>query len=573
MIKKLFLFVLLFVLTILPRFVFLNNVPVAINNDELHYVLNAKSFFVTGKDITGKISPLDVLLFKYPSDEMIQSELPYFLEMSIFGPINFSLAGLALPNAILGILTIALIYLITKKLFDEKTAFVAGFIAALNPWLIFVSRTSYEAGAAIPFFLGILYLLLVTKGWRILLTIPIAFLAFYSYIGTKLIFVPFMFLSILYAYLYVNKRKYLKQYAMLFVLSLLLTLFFVFQIKQIPGARTSEILTPNNPRIIKQVNDMRATTIQNPLMTFSENKYYVYLTILAKNTFNALSPYYLFAGGDYFYLIGLHGIFYYVDVVFLVIGLMTLVIKRRKELIFLGFLIGLSLLPQIFHDPNGTGSFTPHITLLIPFLILPIAFGISKSLELVKNKNFRRIFMVCLVFTYLFLFVSFLNSYFFRFPLQEGTFAMPNRILSKYLSFKDNANRKIVVYSTNPMLDFKKFLFYSNGYYKKNVGLINESLARGNYVYKNITFLSCNNSSEITQNALFIDDMICGRTPLSGAINITQIKDSGVVYRIYNDKICSKYSLPRFISGLKLSDLAIESLSQEDFCKKFIVSY
>jgi hypothetical protein len=43
---------------------------------------------------------------------------------------------------------------------------------------------------------------------------------------------------------------------------------------------------------------MRATTVNNPLMSISENKYYLYLTILTKNTFNALSPYYLFAGGD-----------------------------------------------------------------------------------------------------------------------------------------------------------------------------------------------------------------------------------------------------------------------------------
>ena len=79
--RKYLLFFLLVLITILPRFIFLDRVPEAVNNDELHYALNAKSFALTGKDTTGKITPLDILLFKYPGNEMIQAELPYFLEM------------------------------------------------------------------------------------------------------------------------------------------------------------------------------------------------------------------------------------------------------------------------------------------------------------------------------------------------------------------------------------------------------------------------------------------------------------------------------------------------------------
>jgi len=568
--KKLLLFILLFALTILPRFVFSNNVPAAINDDELHYTLNTKSFFVTGKDITGKISPLDILLFKYPTGETAQAELPYFLEMPIFGLFNFSLAGLELPNVLFGVLTVALIFLITKKLFDEKTAFAAGFIAALNPWLIFISRTSYEAGIAIPLFLVIVYLLLVTRGWKILLTAPVLLLAFYSYIGTKLIFVPFVFLSIFYAYFYVNKRKYLKQYIVLFALSLLLTLFFVFQIKQATGARLSEILTPNDPSIVKQVNYAKLTTIKNPLMNLSENKYYVYLTVLTKNTFNVFSPHYLFAGGDYFYLVGIHGLFYYLDAIFLGLGGLFLFFKNRKLFVFLSFTIFLSALPEAFHNSAADGVFTPHVALLVPFLIIIIGFGINKMLSFRNNKYFY-IVLGLITLGYGLLFLNFANAYFFRFPLQEGTFEMQNRTLTKYISLVSN-NNSVTVYASHPKSVFEEYLFYSNNYNKNNIKTLNKLLTEENYVYKNISFLSCGKRPAIPQKNLIIDDMMCGRS-LPGALSIAQLSDSGARYNIYNDKLCSKYKLPRYVANLKLSDFNIESLSAQKFCQTFIIKY
>jgi 4-amino-4-deoxy-L-arabinose transferase-like glycosyltransferase len=569
--KKL-LFVLLFAIIILPRFVFLNNVPAAINEDELHYTLNTKSFVLTGKDILRKTSPLDILLFKYPAGETIQAELPYFLEMPIFGSsYGFSLAGLALPNAVFGVLTVGLIFLITKKLFDEQTALLTSFVASINPWLIFISRTSYEAGLAIPLFLAILYLLLVAKGWKILLIVPVALLAFYSYIGTKLIFLPLMMIGIAYAYFYINKRKFLKQYSILFILSLLLTVFFFFQILHNPSSRTSEILTPNSPKILEQMHYMRTMTIRNPLMNISENNYYIYLTVLAKNTFNAFSPFYLFAGADYFYLIGIHGLFYYLDVIFLGLGALLIFNKNRRLLVFLGALALLSALPEVFHNPDGNGVFTPHVALLVPILLIMIGFGLNKFLCFSKNK-YKYIFLSIIILGYTILFINFVNAYFFRFPLQEGTFEMQNRTLSKYLSLIKDTKGPIDVYASSPKTAFKEFLFYSNNYNSSTVRELNKSLTDNNLTYKNISFMGCSDRPAIPQKNLIIDSIMCNRKQ-DGALSIVQLSDSGARYYIYNDRLCSKYKLPQFITGLKLADLNIESMSEQQFCQKFIVKY
>src|SRR3990167_6213084 len=264
--RKNIFFLLLILIAILPRFIFLSNVPNAINQDELHYDLDAKSFFLTGKDVLGQTSLVDVLLFNSPKSEPLQAELQYFFEIPVLGLMGFSMTNLVLPNVLLGILTVVLIYLIALKLFNKNTAILAGLIASINPWLIFLSRTTYEAGPATLFFLCVFYILLTTKGWKILLTIPFALLAFYSYLGTKLIFLPFMFLSILYAYLYVNKRKYLKQYSLVFIFSIILTLFFFFQFKHYEVSRTSEIVLPNSPEIVEQVIGFRKMAIQSPFL-------------------------------------------------------------------------------------------------------------------------------------------------------------------------------------------------------------------------------------------------------------------------------------------------------------------
>jgi hypothetical protein len=379
-----------------------------------------------------------------------------------------------------------------------------------------------------------------------------------------------MLLAILYVYFRVNKRKYLKQYILLFVSSLLITLFFLFQLKQIPGARTSEILTPNNTAITKQVNYMRATTIKNPLMTFSENKYYVYLTILAKNTFNTFSPYNLFAGGDYFYLIGIHGLFYYIDAFFLALGLLFLFFKNRKLFAFLISLTFLAALPEVFHNASGSGILMSHVTLIVPFLIVIIGFGISNVLKF-RNSKYFYIFLGVIILVYGFLFLSFVNSYFFRFPLQEGTFEMQDRTLAKYIMLMDNTKDPITIYSSSPDSAFKEFLFYSNSYKKSNIESLNKSLTERNFVVNNITFLSCDKQPLIRGKNLFINDINCGKR-LDGALTIGQLSDSGARYYIYNDKICSKYSLSGFISNLRLSDFSIEGLPVKNFCQTFIIS-
>jgi 4-amino-4-deoxy-L-arabinose transferase-like glycosyltransferase len=571
--KKNAFFLIIIIVAILPRFIFLNNVPNAINDDEIHYVLDAKSFILTGRDVLGQVTPFDVLLFHSPKIDPMQAELQYFLEIPVFGLMPFSLFNLILPNAIIGVLIVVLIYLITLKLFDRNTAIVAGLIAAFNPWFIFVSRTTYEAGPATLFFLCTFYVLLITKGWKILWTIPFSLLAFYSYIGTKLIFLPFMFLSILYAFLSINKKKYLKQYALLFGFSCLLALFFALQLKSYGGsARGTEILLPNNPSIVTLVNDFRNVSIPNPFMSLFENKYTTYMSILIKSTLNIFSPTYLFTNADYFFLVSGHGLFYYIDALLLIVGAVWLFMYQRKLFYFFISLILISIFPQIFHKSSIEGNFTPHIALLIPIFVISIGVGINAVLKKIKNKKHLPLFLISLGLVYLILFFNFCYFYFYKFPLQSGTFAIQDRILSKYISLGANKST-VTIFSPDPRLLFKEYIFYQNAYSGKTVGEINKSLKEKRYVFNNISFYTCNYTGLKDTSKLIISDIACAKDFGGNTVNVAQLKDSGKRYVIHHDRVCGQYNLPGYISNLKLSDFNIEKLTDKKFCETFIVSY
>src|SRR3989304_6645988 len=89
--------ILLFSFAFVLRKVLLHVVPTALSPDEITYVLNAKSIYLTGKDISGTWNPLFLtpVPFEYPQSELIYPVLTPFI-----GPVPFSLAGAHLPGAV-----------------------------------------------------------------------------------------------------------------------------------------------------------------------------------------------------------------------------------------------------------------------------------------------------------------------------------------------------------------------------------------------------------------------------------------------------------------------------------------
>src|SRR5438045_9685748 len=109
------------------------------------------------------------------------------------------------------------------------------------------------------------------------------------------------------------------------------------------------------------------------------------------------------------------------DFLFLFIVSFWLFARKNKLFFFFLFGIVLSTVPQIIHDPQAGGNFTPHIALLFPFFIMLIGVGIARVTEIPhKFLKIGSIFLVVMI--YLFSLEIFLNVYFYLFTLQTVIF-------------------------------------------------------------------------------------------------------------------------------------------------------
>ena len=567
--------ILIILLASFVRLLWIDKVPNAIGGDELTYIINAKAMFLTGSDISGTWNPLSGFIFKYPAYTLPQAEFPYLLLAPVVGLTKLSLFDARITYSLLSILSVLLIYLVAKELFDKNVGIIAGFIAAINPWFIYIGRTNYEASPAIFFFLLGLLLLLKAREWRIIWSIPFLFLAFYSYIGTKLSFLPFVFIACLFGYFVANKKKYSKQYLIVFAAStflvILFILSFVFKVSSSPS-RLGEIFTPNDPLIAKQVDAIRHVSIQTPFTGIFENKFTIYLRVIITKLFKSLASDYLFAYGDNFFSILRHGMFYVLDAFFLLIGLAGAYANKRKSFWFLLALVLVSTFPQILHTAD-LGNMVFHLSLMFPFLVILIAVGVWEILNLFKNKHYFYVSSAVTIFLYTFLLFNFLNIYFFQWTMQ-GYYDFHVRVFSKYVALADKNNQQVFIYSPSAPDIFKKYLFYSNGYNKATYLKVRAIYKADKFTFGNLKFVGCDNTINPTQTSdLIVYDFNCGALKKDYKhIAIPRLSDGGQSYEIFNDKICSGFNLKHYPYGLKINDFAIESQPSQKFCETFITN-
>jgi len=111
--NKLFL-LLIIIFALFLRVLWLGRIPIAISGDELDYILDAKSIFLSGKDLTGKWTPLSLT----PAPHTIpKGELPSLLISPLIGPLGMSLFNSRLPNVGFGIGMLLTFYLIAQRFF------------------------------------------------------------------------------------------------------------------------------------------------------------------------------------------------------------------------------------------------------------------------------------------------------------------------------------------------------------------------------------------------------------------------------------------------------------------------
>ncbi|MFC1627020.1 ArnT family glycosyltransferase [Patescibacteria group bacterium] len=204
--KHLWLILVVLLATVL-RFYNLSSNPPSLSWDEAAIGWNAKSMFHTRRDEFGTRLPL---AFRSFGD--YKAPLYIYLTAPVVGFFGLTEINIRLVSVLAGIASIVVIYLITEKLFNKKTALVSAALLAITPWSILISRGAFEQNLALFFILlGIYWFITALKKTIWLIPSAISFgLSLYTYHSPK-IFVPIFVLSSLLIYrkkLFTKKTKY-----------------------------------------------------------------------------------------------------------------------------------------------------------------------------------------------------------------------------------------------------------------------------------------------------------------------------------------------------------------------------
>lgn len=552
------------------RFLFLDTIPTGITNDELDYVLNAKSIWKTGKDMSQLWAPY---FLTPPTGTFPMAELPSVLMAPFIGPLPLSLFNARFGYAFFGSFLSILLYFLANRLFhSKKISFIVGLCIALNPWAIFFSRTGLDAPIAVFFYYLFFFFALSKNSFVYILSLLSFSIAFFSYIGTKLIAIPIALLPLI---LHDNKRNHLPMKAgMLILLGFGLTVFFIYNAQHASTkTRMNELFFPTSTIVSSDVDNERKLSLPSPVTHLFANKVTSYVNISLTKYLNAFSPNLLFLNGDTrsAFSVWTHGYFYIIDILFFLYGFAIMFHTHKKQLIFLLGIILLAPIPTVLSTVGV--SYPIRSSLLFPSLILIIGYGISAFTDTIKTKKVFLPITLLIISVYLFSAAHFLFIYIFRNPVanSEG-FDFSSRIISSYL-LRSSRKTPVTVFTGSPKTLYKQYIFYANTYDKNTMYSLANSSNETIFSVHAITFKTCAQFDEEDLKTTYIVEpsLACQIIPKKDIkIEIAQLSDAGTIYRIYNDRLCNPLQRLPYPRLNTLNDLHIENLTDNNFCRLYI---
>lgn len=558
--KKWLVLIIIFAVALFSRLYGLNREPNGITNDELHFVLNAKAVWYRGSDMSGKWNPWSLT----PTPDNPSAELTSQLLAPLIGPMPMNLVTVKIPFAIINSLLVVVLGLIAWEI-SPVTGVIAGLIAIVNPWNFYMGRIAFDQPMATAFMMLTLWLLIKMKGKRILLAIPAAFLAFFTYIGTKVIFIPWIVVAVIWGWLK-NSRKNSGMYIWVVVAAILMTGFYLLNLTKSP-MRINELSTPYSQSIIAEVETDRRQSLPSALNQLFDNKYTLYLQHFAKKYVNSFSPNLLFNVSDETYLLSYwkHGFFYYLDIIFLIVGGYFLFRYKREFFYGLGILLLIAPIPEAIRADNMP-AYAFHSCLQFPILIIIIAIGIGYVIKL------RPKLTGIIIVGYSLSFLNLMNLYFYRYPVyQPDGFFFSERQLAKYLDLETKNGTKIVVVGNEPSNLFRQYLFYTQQYTKENFEKIKiiYQKDRNNIQFNKITFTKNKSTDLMVKGTTYITqyDYHHWDWPRTALRQIT----SGVEkYSIYNSNLCRLDAKQDDWIQIKAGDFNVENWTADQFCRKYV---
>lgn len=367
---------------LLLRVIQIDKFPVGFTGDEAQQGYSAYSILKTGRDEWGDFLPLfprGLGDYKPPLYTFIT--IPF---VAIFGLNEFAVR---LPAALIGTLTILVVYLLTATLFNKKVGFWAAFLIAFNPWHIQLSRSAYEGGLGVLLFsfAVLAYLRSKDNPKRLILSSLCFGLTLYTYHSWRLFTIIFILVFLL---MQAVKKRVLKKFI---VPAIVLSLFVLPIIINWPlTLKRGDVSIFSSEKVAGYFKSKATSNLPQPLPRLIDNKFFFTTGLFMDNYLSYFNPVFYFTGNrsDATYLnFPRINLFYVPELVF--IGFAAYLFITRKYKIPGVILLWILLAPipaALTDNMNAHRALT-----FLPVITIISAFGVSELVARFPTlKLFRR---------------------------------------------------------------------------------------------------------------------------------------------------------------------------------------
>lgn len=534
-IKILFFIIIIFLATIL-RLYKLGEVPPSPDWDEAALGYNAYSIMQTGHDEYGDFFPLILRSFDdYKPGLYAYLIIPF---IKIFG---LTVMSVRLPSALFGVLTVAAVFLLVRKLFAKSEiliaekkidpdyiALVSSFLLAVSPWHIQFSRIAFESnvGLALNIFVVFFFLRGLINPWFILSSFLLGSLNMYMYQSDK-VFTPLLLLLLLIIFrkevLLIGKRWIAGSLAIALFISLPMLFSLITNQNALLRAKGVSVFSDQTQFLMRNAEKVAYDkSAHDVLGMLIDNRRFEYVKAVASGYIAHIDLNWLFITGDLPRHHAPHmGLMYLFELPFMLVGIYQLLFsppaggfdKKAKLVVFSIFL--LAPVPASFTSgvPHAirTLNFLPTFQIFTAIGIITTfvsfhRYGVLSIKYQVLKSMLYTIFIISATFNVIY----YLDQYFVQlnyFTSQEWQYGYREAV--EYVKPVMNKYDRIIV-SNKPPLDqsyifFLFYLQYDPALYQKTGGTITGGFAENHKGFMNLTFRPIDWGSEIkNKRTLFI---------------------------------------------------------------------
>ena len=227
------------------RLIALSELPAGMNQDEASIGYDSWAIANYGVDRNGYHNPVYPVAWGAGHGPFYMYAASLFIK--IFGK---SLFVYRLPQALLGVLSVFVLYLLLKKTTDRFTAYTGTLLLCVSPWHIITSRWGLDANPA-PF-LVLFGLYFFVKGckdkktWSFALAGALFSLSLYTYASTYIVVPIMLVILLIYALVrrYISIKQLIISGVVCIVVAVPLAMFWIVNIFKLPEIHTALFSVP-----------------------------------------------------------------------------------------------------------------------------------------------------------------------------------------------------------------------------------------------------------------------------------------------------------------------------------------